>query len=148
MRRLVCLAGAGVAVLIVASFCLDEGEVVTLLTMDGKGDQYETGLWIVDLDGVFYLRAESTDSSWLGRIRHVPKVTLVRSGRNTDYHAIPIEDEKIRETVNQAMAEKYGIFDQALAWIRDHSRSVPIQLEDISVRYASPRSDSRIGVSP
>ena len=145
---MIFLAGFGVVVLIVTSVWLDEGEVVTLITVDAKGNQYEIGLWIVDLEGVSYLRAESPDASWLNRIRQFPDVKLVRSGRRMDHRAIPIDDEKVRETVSWAMTEKYGAFDQALVWFRDYSRSVPIQLQSPSARYAAPRSDPSVGVSP
>ena len=134
--------------LIVASLWLDEGEIVTLITEDARGNHYEIGLWIVDLDGVSYLRAASPDASWLNRIRQIPDVKLDRVGRLTAYRAIPIDDPRVREAVSRAMAEKYGNFDQALVWLRDHSRSVPIQLQSPSARYAAPRSDLSIGVSP
>ena len=145
---MICTAGFGVVALIVASMWLDEGEVVTLTTVDARGNRYEAGLWIVDLDGVSYLRATSPDASWLNRIRQFSDVTLDRGGRRTDYHAIPIDDPKVRKSVSRAMAAKYGNFDRALVWLRDHRRSVPIRLQSSSARYAAPRSDPSIGVSP
>jgi hypothetical protein len=129
-------------VLLVASFCFDEGEVVTLMTMDARGNHYETGLWIVDLGGVPFLRAESPSASWLRRIREIPDVKLVRGGRRTDQRAIPIDDAKVREAVNQAMAEKYGTFDQVSQWFRDYRRSIPVQLQNPSAR------EHGVGASP
>jgi hypothetical protein len=131
-----------VVALLVASLCFDEGEVVTLMTVDSRGNHYETSLWIVDLEGVPFLRAESPSASWLGRIREFPDVKLDRAGRRTDQRAIPIDDEKVREDVRRAMAKKYGIFDRVSQWFRDYSHSVPIQLQNL------PAPEQSAGVSP
>jgi len=134
--------------LIVVSSQLDEGEVVTLFTVDAKGIEYENGLWVVDLDGVSYLRAESPESYWFRRIQQIPEVELDRSGQHSEHRAIPIDDESIRESVSRAMAEKYGCFDWALVWFRDHSRSVPVKLQNPSVRHTSTKGEPSLGVSP
>ena len=63
VRHLIILTSIAVALLASASFWLDEGEVVTLITTDENGHEFETGLWIVELDGVSYLCAASTDAA-------------------------------------------------------------------------------------
>ena len=108
MRKLILLAGVAIALLTSISLWFDEGEVVQLITTDENGNEFETGLWVVDLEGVSYLRAESKDAAWIERIRERPDVQLDRAGRRTHYRAIPIGDDDTRESVSRAMAEKYG----------------------------------------
>jgi hypothetical protein len=139
------LAGIGVVVLLIASLWFDEGEVVTLITMDAGGNHYETSLWVVDLEGLAFVRAQSSSPPWLDRIREISEVKLDRSGRHTDHHAIPIDDEKVREAVNQLMAEKYGCFEKVSQWFRDYSRSIPIQLQP--TRSETSHADRSIGDS-
>ena len=148
MRNFIFLAGIAVALLISASFWFDEGEVVTLITTDENGHEFETGLWIVDLDGVPYLRAESTDAVWLQRIRGRPDVQLDRTGRRVGYRALPIDADDTRDSVSRAMAEKYGRLDRAVALIRDDRHSVPVRLQRRSPQPASARSDGRVEWSP
>lgn len=145
MRKPIILAALAVMLLIAASLWLEEGEVVTLVTTDDQGQEFETGLWIVDLDGVPYLRAESADASWLDRIRARSDVQLDRAGRRVAYRAIPLDDAKISEAVNQAMDEKYGGLDRALVWLWDHSGAVPIRLDRLPAANPMPHSDPRVG---
>jgi hypothetical protein len=79
VRNLILLAGIAVALLASASLWFDEGEAVTLITTDENGNEFETGLWIVELDGVSYPRAESEDAGWVERIRVRPDVQLDRT---------------------------------------------------------------------
>ncbi len=143
MRKLILLAGVAVALLTSISLWFDEGEVVRLITTDENGNEFETGLWIVDLEGVSYLRAESKDAAWIERIRKRPDVQLDRTGRRTDYRAIPIGDDDTRDSVSRAMAEKYGRLDRAVALFRDYSHSLPVRLQ-----IRSPEQTRTIGLSP
>ena len=148
MRNSIFSAGIAVALLTLASFWFDEGEVVTLITAYENAHEFETGLWVVDLDGVPYLRAESTDAAWLQRIRRRPDVQLDRAGRRAAYRAFPIDTDETRESVSRAMAEKYGRIDRAVALFRDYNHSVPVRLQRWSPQPASARSDGSVGWSP
>ena len=143
MRKLILLAGVAVALLTSISLWFDEGEVVRLITTDENGNEFETGLWVVDLEGVSYLRAESKDAAWIERIRKRPDVQLDRAGRRTDYRAIPIGDDDTRDSVSRAMAEKYGRLDRAVALFRDYSHCLPVRLQ-----IRSPEQTRTIGLSP
>jgi hypothetical protein len=134
-------------VLLIASLWFDEGEVVLLTTMDARGNDYETSLWVVDLEGHAFVRAQSSSSAWLARVRELSDVKLERSGRHTDHRAIPIDDAKVREAVNQLMTEKYGCFDQASQWFLDYSRSIPIQLQALPVRSETSHAARSAGES-
>jgi hypothetical protein len=145
VRHLIILAGIAVALLIGASLLLEEGEVVTLVTTNDAGQEFETGLWIVDIDGASYLRAESASASWLDRIRARSDVQLERAGRRAPYRAIPLDGSQIRDAVNQAMDEKYGGLDRALVMFWDHSHAVPIRLLSRSADDSTSHNGPRVG---
>jgi hypothetical protein len=132
MKTLLVLAGLTVAtVVFVTAFGIDEGEVVNLSTVDSKGAQFVTQLWIIEHDGQLYLRAGRPAARWLARLRAHPEVRLERAGATRAYRAVPVEDPMTREAVNRGMAEKYGEADRLIARFFDCTRSVPIRLEPL-----------------
>jgi len=120
-----------IMVVVVGVLWVDEGEVVTLATVDQHGRHALTGLWIVELDGRTYLRAGSPDASWLKRLRTRPLVELTRGGVTRTVRATPIDDAAVRIAVSWAMREKYGLVDAVLVRIIDHSQAVPILVEPV-----------------
>jgi hypothetical protein len=127
--RAVMLAVATLAaLLVVASYVIDEGEIVKVTTIDSKGRDQVTELWIVDLGEGPYLRSGSPDAAWLARVRAHPEITLHRGDRDAKFRAVPEEGASIRDQVNRAMSEKYGFADRLWAGVSDHARSVPIRL--------------------
>ena len=148
VRHLIIFAGVVGALLLSVSLWLEEGEVVALVTQNDQGHEFETLLWIVDLEGVPYLRAESDEASWLDRIRARPDVELERAGRRAPYRAIPLDDARIREAVSREMSEKYGDLDRALVLLWDHTGSVPIRLQGRPPEDPMPHSDRRVGAAP
>ena len=95
-----------VAVLIFTSQLVasETGEVV-VLTSEGPDGPQETRLWVVDLNGVQYLRA-SPESGWYQRLVAEPEAMLERAGEQRAYRAearLELEAE-----VNGLMHEKYG----------------------------------------
>jgi hypothetical protein len=148
LRSLILIAGIAVALLASASLWYDEGEVVTLTTTNGSGTEFETRLWIVELEGVPYLRAESKTAAWVERIHVRPDVQLDRAGRRADYLAIPIGTADTRESVSLAMAEKYGRLDRAIAMFRDYDRSVPVRLQSRLPQQPLASGSRTAGLSP
>ncbi len=116
------------ALLVVASRLIDEGEIVKVTTIDSKGRDHVTELWIVDLDEGPFLRSSSPDAAWLARIRGHPEITLRRGDRDAVFRALPAEGASTRDQVNLAMSEKYGFADRLWAGISDYRRAVPIRL--------------------
>ncbi len=116
------------ALLVVASRLIDEGEIVKVTTIDSKGRDQVTEVWIVDLEERSYLRSSSPDAAWLARVRVHPEITLHREDRDTRFRAVPEEGGSIRDQVNLAMSEKYGFADRLWAGVSDRARSVPIRL--------------------
>ena len=92
-------------VLIVSQMVASEtGEVVVLTSQSAEGEQ-ETRLWVVDLDGVQYLRA-SPDSGWYQRLVAEPEAKLERDGTTLAYRAEA--QLQHRDAVNDLMQAKYG----------------------------------------
>jgi hypothetical protein len=149
LRYLALAAGAVIVLVVVGVLWVDEGEVVTLTTVDDQGHSSVTGLWIVEIDGEVYLRAGSREARWLERIRARPVVELTRDGVVQKVRATPIEDAALRNAISWAMREKYGFIDAVLVRIIDHSESVPILVEPLadaeSVAEGSPASG---GIAP
>ena len=127
-RALMLIAGVLVALLVVGSALLDEGEVVRLEITDGEGRQHETDLWIVDFDDQLWLRAAQPDAIWLAWLRAHPRVVLSRDGSEFTFDAVPEESATIRDRVGSEMARKYGFADRFWSHISDRSHAVPIRL--------------------
>ncbi|MDJ0868141.1 MAG: hypothetical protein QNK03_18690 [Myxococcota bacterium] len=102
------------------------GEVVTLHTREG-GEWKTTPLWIVDAEGVEYLRAGSAESGWLVRSRADPTVRLERAGGVVDVALVEAPD--MRGEVNDRMAEKYGWADGFVGMMGDHAASLPLRVD-------------------
>ena len=71
-----------VAAFVVGSIAIDEGEVVHLWTLDEEGRAHESDLWIVDVDGASFLRANGPDARWFVRLQANPRVTVERDDRS------------------------------------------------------------------
>jgi hypothetical protein len=149
LRYLALAAGAVIVLVVVGVLWVDEGEVVTLTTVDDQGHSSVTGLWIVEIDGEVYLRAGSREARWLERIRARPVVELTRDGVVQKVRATPIEDAALRNAISWAMREKYGFIDAVLVRIIDHSESVPILLEPLAdAESAAEGAPFSAGIAP
>lgn len=105
------------------------GEVVTLTTTDASGARQQTSLWIVDRDGVSWLRAGSAEAKWLARIRAQPRIEIERAGKATVYRGTLVPEAT--GEINQRMAEKYGFADRLVGWLVPRSRetSMAVRLD-------------------
>lgn len=102
------------------------GEVIEIETLDNRGTQFHTSLWVVDLYGDSWLRGGDPDAAWVQRIRAQPGVFMTRNGEKKAYHAEIVED--FADRINDGMREKYGWADQLIALIHDESEVVAIRL--------------------
>lgn len=142
MRYLILLAGTAIVVVMSASAWFDEAEVVKLVTFDADAQQFETGLWIVEVGGAPHLRAYSKKSAWLRRLRTKPEVRLTRGGDEHWYRATVVDDDELRDRVTEAMEQKYGRLNDVVEWFRSPSRAVAIRLDPIiPSETASDRTD-------
>jgi hypothetical protein len=127
---------------VLGALWIDEGEVVTLSTVDAESHVHHTQLWTVELDGSRYLRASTADVGWLARLRAHPAVELDFGGLRAEFSATPLEDTGLRTRVNQAMANKYGFADRVWGALGDRGASVPIRLDASSNAQISGRGES------
>ncbi len=121
--------GLMVAAILVTALGFDEGEVWNLHTVGEQGAEYETQVWMVEVDGQPFLRSGDPGSRWLERIGHEPRVILERTGDERRYLAVPMSDRRMLERVNTAMAEKYGYADRVVDWLVDTDQSIAVRLD-------------------
>lgn len=131
MRQLTLILGILLACVAVGSAWIDEGEVVELTTFDARDHPHATELWIVDVGGRRFLRADLPGAAWLARLRARPEGELRRDDQSLRVRALPVEDAAVREAVERAMAEKYGLLDRLVGVLRDDDRAVPVVVEPL-----------------
>ena len=89
----------------------ERGEVVELITQDANGEQFTTRLWIADLDGAMWLRADS-GSGWYQRlVQHDAQrpATLLRG--DATYSITSTSYPEMVKTLDTLMASKYVLGD-------------------------------------
>jgi len=131
LRQVILILGILIAVVALTSAWIDEGEVVELTTYDASAHEHETELWIVDVDGRRYVRADLPGADWLERLRAHPGALLRRDGVEERVTARPVDDPAVRDVIGRAMAEKYGFVDGLVGILRDEDAVVPVILEPI-----------------
>ena len=141
MRGWMIFFGVATAVLVVGALLLDEGEVVHLVTTDRDGHHYEADLWIVDLDGVSYLRANDDDLGWLERLRVLPQVSVERGDVEAAFVATPVDDPSLRGRVDRAIREKHGLADRVMELMSEPNQYVVVELVP-EASEARPRDGS------
>ena len=123
--------GVITAFLVVGALSLDEGEVVTLLTKE-SGREYQTHLWIIEIDDREFLRANRPDSRWLARLEADPAVGVRRSrashGPVEHYWARVIDDAELRFRVDDEIAKKYSYADRVRGRFVDREKSRLVEL--------------------
>lgn len=140
VRGLMIGVGAVVGFLVLASLVIDEGEVAHLATVDTDGVEHEADLWVVDIDGVSYLRAHSARVSWLSRLQAKPQVRLKREAHDEweRYRAVVVDDPNVRARVDGAMGKKYGYTEVLWNLGVDPGSTVPIRLDPVPSTPGSP----------
>ena len=130
--------GIVVGVLVLGALALDEGEIVSLSTEEG-GRFYSTQLWIVEVDGREFVRANRPSARWLARLRANPAVGLRRSGAahgpSEPYWAEPTDDPALRARVDAEISSKYRFADRTWGRFADRAKA---QLVELKPRTASP----------
>jgi hypothetical protein len=132
MRQLTLIVGLLLGVVAIGSGWIDEGEVVQLTTFDARDHAHETDLWIVDVGGESYVRADIPGVGWLDRLREHPEAELRRNGSHERVHAEPVDDPQLRAAVAEAMAAKYGLANRLVGALRVEKWAVVVQLTPIA----------------
>jgi len=107
------LVGAFVVIFVSQIVASESAEVVVLTSNDSGGEQ-TTRLWVVDHEGLQYLRAQQ-DSGWYGRLVEEPGVRLERAAVIMSYRAEARRD--LAAEVNGLMRQKYGWRDVYMEWL-------------------------------
>ncbi len=102
-------------------------EVVELHTLDEKGAETITRLWVVDDDGYQYLRVGADGSGWFERLQAVEVADITRNGRRYSYSWSTNQDKSAQ--INQLMRDKYGWGDSFIGFLTGgRYGSIPIEL--------------------
>ena len=105
----------------------EQTEVVVLRTLDGDGTAYETKVWVVDHDGMPWVRVANPERFWYQRLSRNPQIVLIRRGVERPVIARPNDSAEARAILDAAFREKYGIVD---CWygvlLRRHAISVQL----------------------
>ncbi|MEM8766133.1 MAG: hypothetical protein AAGE43_01715 [Pseudomonadota bacterium] len=117
----------GLVVLVFAlQFVASESGEVVVLGSDSAEGLKETRLWVVEIDGVQYLRA-GPDSGWYQRLLENPAATLRRADVTDAYTAQTQMAQA--ETLNALMREKYGWGDVVIEYlVGGRDEAVPVAM--------------------
>ena len=106
----------------------EQTEVAVLRTSDALGRAYETKLWVVDREGVPWVRVANPERGWYRRLLEQPRVELVRAGETRACLARPYDVPEIAAELDVAFREKYGLVDWWYGLLlRRHA--IPVKLE-------------------
>jgi hypothetical protein len=132
--RLSLIGGVLVGLLLVPVCIAECGEVAVL---ESGAARQHTRIWVVDIDGVAYIRGNS-NGSWVPRVREHPEMRLRRAGSWRSYRAIPVEGDAAR--VHGAMRAKYGFSERLRDELRGVASSTVFRLEPADPPTPSTRS--------
>jgi len=93
-----------------------ETKTIEIHTQDEDGEARKTKVWIVVVDGTGYVR--TNDSRWLANIRRGSTIEI-RAGETTlAVGASEVEDEAVRDQVEEAFKAKYGAMQKFMSFFR------------------------------
>ncbi|MDA0687719.1 MAG: hypothetical protein O2948_03655 [Proteobacteria bacterium] len=116
-----------IALLGIERLAAERVEVVELHTLDEKGENMTTRLWIVDDEGYQYLRVGADGSGWFSRITNNESIALTRNGQTATY-TVALRPDK-SERINALMQDKYTWGDTFIGIVvGSRDGSVPIEL--------------------
>jgi hypothetical protein len=131
LRGVIQIVGYLAGILVIGALLLDEGQVVTLLTEE-DGREYETHLWIADLDGRLYIRANRPESEWWARIQADPDVGLRWGdgiGEEVEFYTVRrVNDATLQKRVESILARKHGFADRVRSALTDDDESIVMEL--------------------
>jgi hypothetical protein len=112
LKRLALIALSALVLLGLGTYLAGERtEVVVLRTYGGDGAPQETKMWVVDYQGVPFVRIGRPGRGWGERAKANPNVELWRKGATTPRHAVVVAEPETVHAVADAFADKYGWVD-------------------------------------
>ena len=142
LRMWMLAVGLIVAVPVLAALLIDQGELITIETVDGEGHSHETQLWVVEVDGTLFVRSGNPNTRWAARMQAHPEIELRRGESHVPARAEVIPDSRLRDRVAYAMNDKYGAADDLWALMQDRDRSLVFALREISAAAAVPAAEA------
>ncbi|MBL6753986.1 MAG: hypothetical protein ISQ56_05535 [Pseudomonadales bacterium] len=105
-------------------------EVVELIAANDAGEKQITRLWVVDDEGLAYLRVGANGSGWYDRILMNDSVQVVRDGVTAQYR-VQARPEK-SERINELMQQKYTWGDRLIGqMLGGREGSIPLELQPL-----------------
>ncbi len=127
VKRILGTALVLLVVVFVVQFAASEsGEVVVITSYDREEVAYDTRVWVVELDGQWYLRAGSRDAAWAERLAERPDFFMVRG--EFQGRVVARWDEQNTPGVNALMAEKYGWADRLVGTLYPRDNAIAIEV--------------------
>ena len=91
-------------------------DVVRIVTQDEDGEERDTPVWIVVVDGAAYVR--TNDSRWLANIRRGSAVSLRLDATTRAVSAEEVTDPAVTARVEASYKEKYGFVQRVMSLFR------------------------------
>jgi len=105
-------------------------EVVELIAANEAGENRNTRLWVVDDEGLAYLRVGAGGSGWRDRILMNDSVTVVRQGVTAQYRVQARPEKSAR--INALMQQKYTWGDTLIGlMVGGREGSIPLELQPL-----------------
>lgn len=105
-------------------------EVVELIAANEAGEKRNTRLWVVDDEGLAYLRVGADGSGWYDRILMNDSVTVVRQGVTAQYRVQARPEKSAR--INELMQQKYTWGDTLIGlMVGGREGSIPLELQPL-----------------
>ena len=105
-------------------------EVVELIAANEAGERRITRLWVVDDEGMAYLRVGADGSGWYDRILMNDSVEVVREGVTAEYRVQARPKKSVR--INELMQQKYTWGDTLIGqMLGGRDGSIPLELQPL-----------------
>ena len=105
-------------------------EVVELIAANEVGEKRITRLWVVDDEGMAYLRVGADGSGWYDRILMNDSVEVVREGVRAEYRVQARPEKSVR--INELMQQKYTWGDTLIGqMLGGREGSIPLELQPL-----------------
>lgn len=105
-------------------------EVVELIAANEVGEKRITRLWVVDDEGMAYLRVGADGSGWYDRILMNDSVEVVREGVTAEYRVQARPEKSVR--INELMQQKYTWGDTLIGqMLGGREGSIPLELQPL-----------------
>jgi hypothetical protein len=134
MRALRIAVGTLVVLLGIAFatwFAGEQTEVAVLHTVDEAGAVHDTKLWVVDHDGVTWVRVARPGRHWFQRLEANPHIEITRDGVTQAVIAKPDRSPQAHAAIDAAFRARYGLVEWWYGVLL-RSNPIPVRLDPAS----------------